>query len=131
MTVMEQIGMILTLARERGMTYGEYVSTYGDKIPGLVPDRQPEPVIEDAKVRRCKICGQEFSPEVHNQLRCRKCIDAGIVRHRKRIPVKIYERECTRCGAQVSTTQAPRRGCNLYCEACREIVSKLYRSAQH
>lgn len=121
MTVMEQIGMISTLARERGMTYGEYVSTYGDKIPA--------PQARDAKPiqpKKCVVCGAEFVSKFPNRTRCYDCIAIDARPPRKHKFTKVYDRACTLCGAVVRTTQAPRQGCNIYCGTCREIAKRSY-----
>ena len=115
-----KISEIAGLARQAGMSYGRYVAVCGD---GLGADAMPA---RREKVKVCVKCGGTFTEGGANRKLCDVCSGRAEVGRKKRA-TRVYERECTLCGGIVRTTQAPRRGCNLYCDACRPLAAMLRR----
>ena len=113
-------------AKKLGMTYGKYVASL-DKDQAEEYDPRP-------KKRKCICCGELFTPwktksgNVTTSKKCKECKQGfkvfKKVRGTSNRPRKEYTLKCTRCGAEVVTTQPPRQVGNLYCKECRVIVAK-------
>lgn len=122
MTSMDQIQIITEQARAAGMSYGHYVA--------LNPDILPPPQ-EMSDWRKCKTCPEFFLPPLtksgersrftscpacREKLRVQRAEDKARRESKRKT---LYITACTVCGAEVQTWQAPRRGCNIYCQPCR------------
>lgn len=122
---MDMITKLSVEARAHGMTYGEYVATMdeqqaakfrplnkGEKICAMCGERYEPPKCKDEKPSKKKICPKCL--EIKEQLEDQKPIREG---------GREYVRNCTRCGVEVITRQAP-RNLPLYCPKCRAEAAK-------
>ena len=68
---MLSIGDIAVLARQAGMTYGEFVARYPEKCSEM-PKRKPGKVIpiQDKTTRECVVCGKLFVIRTASQKTC-------------------------------------------------------------
>lgn len=111
-------------ARALGMSYGQYVATLHSDKP-----RTPTPLKKGERV--CIKCGERYIPDItksgyiSTNKKCPKCredkkkayaAEKGRTTNRD---LKEYRRHCTMCGAEVITTQPPRKNYALYCPECR------------
>ena len=127
---MNMIEKMCIEAKKLGLTYGQYVATL-DKDQAEEYDPQP-------KKRKCIRCGEYFTPwktksgYTTTSKQCFECKQGfknfgkartQVYKHTKQ-KRREYLLKCTRCGADVVTTQHPRQNGNLYCVECREIVAK-------
>ena len=123
MTNMEQIAYIAAQERERGTSYGRGVALHGEEYAGL--EDTPMPIL-----RRCAVCGKKYVPTIgkrgtpYKRNICQGCY--GKPKQAKNPRTKVYIRKCDGCGADVRTTQAPRKWA-LYCPECRAKRKKLSR----
>lgn len=126
MTNMEWIEQI---AKEGGVHYGKTVNRN--------PEKYRFAKIESIQDKRtCEKCGNLFAPEilrdgkVSEKKKCPTCIEErrlelereGERKNKKQR--RIYMRECSLCGAEVETTQAPRGRVPIYCLNCRKNRKK-------
>ena len=126
MTNMEWIEKI---AVEGGVHYGDTVNANPEKYRVAQTE-------EIRNQRKCEKCGEFFTPKtlcdgsLSRKNKYPKCIEerrAEIESEKKRKSAKnrkIYVRECSRCGAKVETTQAPRSRVPIYCKTCRKTIKK-------
>ena len=70
-------------------------------------------------MRECKDCGQAFSPFVHNQTRCRPCVDnrQRFEGNHKKILKKKFHKDCEWCGKHYEMTGPASRYCSDGCRA--------------
>lgn len=128
MTAMEQITQVSILARNAGLSYGEYVKKFGSPFP------PPERVTKLEKHERvCTKCGKVFEPGLtksglrsHRTIcfECEKKCKVGKPKPMGLRKVKEYAVKCSRCGAKMITRRAPSPMLPNYCEECRPIVNR-------
>lgn len=130
MTNMEWIEKMVA---EGGNNYGKYVQEHKFEAED----------IETAKLqRKCEECREYFVPPLlksgkrSSKGKCPDCIEKAKKekQERKKNPrrkMKEYERECSRCGRPVITTQAPREHVPIYCLKCRKEVKPDERMAKY
>lgn len=116
-------------ARALGMSYGQYVATLQTETPIT-----PTPLKKGERV--CVKCGERYMPEItksgyiSTKKKCPKCckeIKKAYATEKGRTTtrqLKEYHRECSECGAEIITTQAPRKNIPIYCKKCRIEVTK-------
>ena len=126
MNLIEKLSME---ARERGMSYGKYVATLA-----VEEVKKPKPLKKGERV--CIKCGERYMPEItksgniSTKQKCPKCcedIKKAYEVEKSRTTtrqLKEYHRVCSECGAEVITTQAPRKDIPIYCLECREKMNK-------
>ena len=133
MTNMELIDQIV---KEGGIHYGHTVERNPEKYG-------TEKMQELRSQRKCKECGEYFTPGLRSdgkpseRAKCNKCIEkrrAEIEADKARRAAKRrkeYIRECSKCGTEVKTTQAPRSKVPIYCKTCRKSIKKGERMVKY
>ena len=128
----------LPLTKEEALKFGfrwqdDLQMTRGKET--LVPERIPDHIrdVTDTitkEVLACVDCGRNYRiipPELQFYRtitlpiprRCFFCRHAD--RLRRRGPMKMYDRACTKCGVAIKTTFAPDRPEIIYCESCYNV----------
>ena len=150
MTAMEQIAKVSILARNAGLSYGEYVKKFGSPFP---------PPVSTLKLKEgervCSKCGESYHVDFLNgKTDCARCggelsqpFDPGLTKSGKKSQrticfkceeaskvgkpkpmglrkVKEYAVKCSRCGDDMITRRAPSPDIPNYCTDCREIVNR-------
>lgn len=128
MTSMEQINLISQRAREAGMTYGAYISKYGNQLGSPVYPSKLE-----KHERICKKCGAVFQlrkgpgGQYNERKTCFQCEEN---QKNKSVPAKkthvkrFFVVRCSECGRTMTTGRAPWDGCKNYCTRCKPIVEE-------
>lgn len=125
---MEQITKISLLAREAGMTYGEYISQYGDQFDSPV---YPSKLGKHERI--CKTCGKVFhlrkgaDGRYNERKTCFVCEEdrkANPKQKKKTHAKRLFVVKCSVCGRNMTTGRAPWAGCKNYCPICKPIVKE-------
>lgn len=134
MTAMEQIAEISCLARDAGMTYGAYISKFGNPFDAV---KKPAWMLTLKKNERvCKVCGEVFEVKTGRGYSRRKtCYECEKKRKEKIAQedkpkrtrtVKEYVVKCSRCGKLTTIRRPPGKWKN-FCAECRPLAKKKWR----
>lgn len=101
-----------------GVSYGKYRAAYPDGSKNVVSATAQEPLEYEDDLRKCKICGKEFSATHGNQAYCGpECSDKARIKRQSKYDKKRHSkpvRSCIECGATIT-----RKGARSYCsDAC-------------